>query len=47
MGPWDHGGWSRGAGDSLGNARFNSKTAEYFRENIELPFFEFHLKYFR
>ena len=44
MGPWDHGGWSRGAGDSLGNARFNSKTAEYFRQNIELPFFEFHLK---
>ncbi len=44
MGPWDHGGWSRGAGDGLGNARFNSKTAEYFREKIELPFFEFHLK---
>jgi hypothetical protein len=44
MGPWDHGGWSRGAGDGLGNARFGSKTAEYFREKIEFPFFEFHLK---
>ena len=44
MGPWDHGGWSRGAGDGLGNARFGGKTAEYFREKIEFPFFEFHLK---
>jgi len=44
MGPWDHGGWSRGAGDSLGHARFNSKTAEYYREKVELPFFEYHLK---
>ena len=40
MGPWDHGGWSRGAGDGLGNARFGGKTAEYFREKIEFPFFE-------
>jgi putative CocE/NonD family hydrolase len=44
MGPWDHGGWSRGTGDSLGNARFGSKTAEYYREKIEFPFFEHHLK---
>lgn len=44
MGPWDHGGWSRGSGEALGNARFASKTAEYFREKIEFPFFEHHLK---
>lgn len=44
MGPWDHGGWSRGAGDSLGNVRFGAKTAEYYREKIEFPFFEHHLK---
>jgi len=44
MGPWDHGGWSRGTGESLGNARFASKTAEYYREKIEFPFFEQHLK---
>ncbi len=44
MGPWDHGGWSRGTGDSLGNARFGAKTAEYYREKIEFPFFEHHLK---
>lgn len=44
MGPWVHGGWSRGDGDQLGDARFNAKTAEFYRENIELPFFEHHLK---
>jgi putative CocE/NonD family hydrolase len=44
MGPWDHGGWSRGTGDRLGDVRFNANTSEYYRERIELPFFEFHLK---
>ena len=44
MGPWSHGGWSRGAGDSLGHIRFDSKTAEWYRENLELPFFNFYLK---
>ncbi len=44
MGPWLHGGWSRGDGESLGDVSFNSKTSAFFRENIEFPFFEFHLK---
>ncbi len=44
MGPWSHGGWSRGDGASLGHVSFNSKTGEFYRENIEFPFFEFHLK---
>jgi putative CocE/NonD family hydrolase len=44
MGPWVHGGWSRGDGESLGNVHFNAKTAEYYREHIELPFFEYQLK---
>jgi putative CocE/NonD family hydrolase len=44
MGPWCHGCWSRTDGDHLGNARFNAKTGEYYRENIELPFFEHYLK---
>jgi len=44
MGPWSHGGWSRSDGDSLGHVQFNSKTAEFFREKIELPFFEYYLK---
>jgi putative CocE/NonD family hydrolase len=31
-------------GDRLGNLSFGSKTAEFYRENIELPFFIYHLK---
>lgn len=44
MGPWFHGGWSRSEGASLGAVPFNSKTSEYYREQLEFPFFEFHLK---
>ena len=43
-GPWVHGGWSRFEGDHLGSASFAAKTAEYFRDNIQFPFFEKHLK---
>jgi putative CocE/NonD family hydrolase len=44
MGPWSHGGWSRSDGEALGPVHFNDKTAVYYREKIELPFFEYHLK---
>jgi len=44
MGPWNHGGFSRGDGDRLGKVNFGSKTALYFRENIEFPFFLYQLK---
>lgn len=44
MGPWVHGGWAHGEGASLGDVRFNVKTAEFFREQIEFPFFESILK---
>jgi putative CocE/NonD family hydrolase len=44
MGPWSHGGWARGTGESLGNIRFDSKTSEWYRENVELKFFNFYLK---
>jgi putative CocE/NonD family hydrolase len=43
-GPWVHGGWSRGDGNHLGDAQFNSNTAAYFRANIQFPFFEHYLK---
>jgi putative CocE/NonD family hydrolase len=43
-GPWNHGGFARGDGDRLGNINFGDKTALYYRENIELPFFVYHLK---
>ena len=44
MGPWSHGGWSRGDDDKLGNLSFNSKTGEFYRDHIELPFFLKNLK---
>jgi putative CocE/NonD family hydrolase len=43
-GPWVHGGWARNDGDHLGDAVFNAKTGEYFRKEIQFPFFEFYLK---
>jgi len=43
-GPWVHGGWARGDGSHLGDVQFNSKTSEYFRANIQFPFFEHYLK---
>ncbi len=44
MGPWAHGGWGGMAGDKLGNVSFGSMTGEYFRTQIELPFFLYYLK---
>ncbi|NIT55526.1 MAG: CocE/NonD family hydrolase, partial [Aliifodinibius sp.] len=43
-GPWFHGGWVRSEGSSLGNIQFGSKTGEFYKENIELPFFKYYLK---
>jgi putative CocE/NonD family hydrolase len=43
-GPWVHGGWSRGTGASLGDIRFGSDTAAFFRTTIEAPFFAHYLK---
>lgn len=44
MGPWFHGGWSRGDGEGLGDVRFGAKTSVFYRETIELPFFNYYLK---
>ena len=44
MGPWSHGGWSRGDGNRLGNLDFGSKTGAYYRESVEHAFFARHLK---
>ena len=43
-GPWVHGGWARGDGSHLGDVQFNAKTSEYFRANVQFPFFEHYLK---
>ena len=44
MGPWSHGEWGRGTGEKLGPISFHAKTAEFYREKIELPFFRQFLK---
>ena len=44
MGPWAHGDWGRGLGDTLGPISFHGRTAEFYRERIELPFFRHFLK---
>lgn len=44
MGPWFHGGWASGEGDSLGDVNFGSKTSLFFQKEIELPFFDHYLK---
>ncbi len=44
LGPWFHGGWARGDGSFLGNVQFGSKTAEWYAQNIEIPFFNYYLK---
>lgn len=44
VGPWHHGGWASTDGEKLGPISFGSKTAAFYRAEIELPFFERHLK---
>ena len=44
MGPWTHGGWSRGPGSRVGNLDFGQATGDYYRDHIEFPFFMRHLK---
>ncbi len=44
MGPWAHGDWGRKDGDKLGDIDFHARTADYYREKIELPFFRHFLK---
>ena len=43
-GPWNHGGWGFGRGNSLGAIPFGSDTAAYFRQKIEAPWFAYWLK---
>ena len=44
VGPWNHGGWSRGDGNKLGRIDFSSPTAAHYRRNILAPFFAQYLK---
>lgn len=44
VGPWNHGGWSHGDGNSLGRVQFGSATSKYFRGNVEAKWFAYWLK---
>ncbi|HVT41094.1 MAG TPA: CocE/NonD family hydrolase [Gemmatimonadaceae bacterium] len=44
VGPWNHGGWSRGSGQKLGAIDFGSATGEFYRSQIQAPFFAYYLK---
>jgi putative CocE/NonD family hydrolase len=44
IGPWIHGGWARTDGSFLGNVSFILQASYYYRDSIELPFFNFYLK---
>lgn len=44
MGPWKHGQWFTDSGDSLGLPQWDSPTSDYYRTEIEAPFFAFWLK---
>lgn len=44
MGPWAHGGWYSSDGERLGHVEFSQKSAEFYRNQIELPFFKHFLK---
>jgi hypothetical protein len=43
MGPWPHGGWTRGDSTGLGDVDFGFRTSELYQE-LELAFFRHHLK---
>jgi len=44
VGPWNHGGWNRSEGASLGAINFGSPTAKHYREKIQAPWFAVYLK---
>ena len=43
LGPWNHGGWARAKGDSLGKINFGSATAVYFQA-LQKQWFDYWLK---
>jgi putative CocE/NonD family hydrolase len=44
VGPWNHGGWSKGPGDKLGKITFASPTGQYFRAKVQAAWFAHYLK---
>jgi putative CocE/NonD family hydrolase len=44
MGPWTHGAWSRPDWSKFGPLNFGQNTADYYRKQLETPFFNYYLK---
>ena len=44
MGPWYHGMWASGQGQTFGDQNFGSNTSTYFQNEIEFPFFDNYLR---
>jgi uncharacterized protein len=44
IGPWRHGGWGRSDGAAMGPISFGSKTAVFYRDEVEAAFFRRHLR---
>lgn len=44
VGPWNHGGWARPIGDSLGRIAFGDSTSAWYRAHIQAPWFAYWLK---
>lgn len=44
MGPWTHGAWARPDWTTFGPLSFGTNTAQYYRQTLETPFFNFYLK---
>jgi uncharacterized protein len=44
IGPWNHGGWARDAGNKYGPLDFGSDTGSFFRAHMETPWFKYWLK---
>jgi len=44
MGPWTHGAWSRSDWSQFGPLSFGQNTAQYYRQQLETPFFNYYLK---
>lgn len=44
VGPWAHGQWASGPRENLGDYDFDSDTVAHYQQEIEAPFFAYHLK---
>jgi putative CocE/NonD family hydrolase len=43
VGPWNHGGWAHGPGNSLGEIPFDTDTGTYYRQKVEAAWFAYWL----